>query len=51
MKYLLEDIFEPFTDKQVDILRQGIAAIDKEFNMTSSRTAVGIQGLTRMFRR
>ena len=38
--YLLEDIFEPFTDKQVDILRH---AIDKEFNMTSSSTAVRIQ--------
>ena len=41
--YLLEDIFELFTDKQVDVLRQEMAAIDKEFNMTSS-TAVRIQG-------
>ena len=41
--YLLEDIFEPFTGKQVDILRQEMAGIDKEFNM-ASRTAVRIQG-------
>ena len=38
-------IFEPFTDRQVDILRQEMAAIDKEFNMTSSSTAVRIQDL------
>ena len=43
--YLLEDIFEPFTDKQVDILRKEMAAIDKEFDMTSSSTAVRIQEL------
>ena len=48
--YLLEDIFEPFTDKRVDILRKEMAAIDKEFNMTSSSTAVRIQDRsTRMF--
>ena len=34
--YLLEDLFEPFTIKQVDILRKEMEAIDKEFNMTSS---------------
>ena len=33
--YLLEDLFEPFTIKQVDILRKEMEAIDKEFNMTS----------------
>ena len=44
--YLFEDIFvEPFTDKQIDILRKEMAAIDKEFNMTSSSTAVRIQDL------
>ena len=34
--YLLEDLFEPFTITQVDILRKEMEAIDKEFNMTSS---------------
>ena len=29
--YLLEDLFEPFTIKQVDILRKEMEAIDKEF--------------------
>ena len=50
--YLLEDLFEPFTDKQVDILREEMAAIEKEFNMTGSSTPVRIQDLrsTRMFR-
>ena len=43
--YLPEDIFEPFTDKQVDILRKEMAAIDKEFNMTSSSAAVRTQDL------
>ena len=38
--YLLEDLFEPFTIKQVDILRKEMEAIDKEFNMTSSSLAV-----------
>ena len=33
--YLWEDLFEPFTIKQVDILRKEMEAIDKEFNMTS----------------
>ena len=42
--YLLEDLFEPFTIKQVDILRKEMEAIDKEFNMTSSLT-VRIQDL------
>ena len=42
---LLEDLFEPLTDKQVDILREEMAAIDKEFNMNSSSTAVRIQDL------
>ena len=37
--YLLEDLFEPFTIKQVDILRKEMEAIDKEFNMTSSSLA------------
>ena len=41
--YLLEDLFEPFTVKQVDILRKEMEAIDKEFNMTSSSLAVRIQ--------
>ena len=40
--YLLEDLFEPFTIKQVDILRKEMEAIDKEFNMTSSSLAVRI---------
>ena len=39
-----EDIFEPFTDKQVDILRKEMADIDQD-NMTSSSTAVRIQDL------
>ena len=39
---LLEDLFEPFTIKQVDILRKEMEAIDKEFNMTSSSLAVRI---------
>ena len=43
--YLLEDLFKPFTIKQVDILRQEMEAIDKEFNMTSSSLAVRIQDL------
>ena len=43
--YLLEDLFEPFTIKQVDILRKEMEAIDKEFNMTSSRLAVRVQDL------
>ena len=43
--YLLEDIFEPFTDKQVEILRQEMVAIDREFNMTSSSTSDRIQDL------
>ena len=43
--YLLEDLFEPFTIKQVDILRKEVEAIDKEFNMTSSSLAVRIQDL------
>ena len=43
--YLLEDLFEPFTIKQVDILRKEMEAIDKEFNMTSSSLAVRIQEL------
>ena len=43
--YLLEDLFEPFTMKQVDILRKEMEAIDKEFNMTSSSLAVRIQDL------
>ena len=43
--YLLEDLFEPFTIKQVDILRKEMEAIDKEFNMTSSSLAVRIQDL------
>ena len=42
--YLLEDLFEPFTIKQVD-MRKEMEAIDKEFNMTSSSLAVGIQDL------
>ena len=33
--YLLEDLFEPFTDKQVDILQDEMVAIDKEFNMAA----------------
>ena len=37
--YLLEDLFEPLTIKQVDILRKEMEAIDKEFNMTSSSLA------------
>ena len=37
--------FEPFTIKQVDILRKETEAIDKEFNMTSSSLAVRIQDL------
>ena len=32
--YLLEDLFEPFTIKQVDILRKEMEAIDKEFKST-----------------
>ena len=43
--YLLEDLFEPFTIKQVDILRKEMEAIDREFNMTSSSLAVRIQDL------
>ena len=43
--YLLEDLFEPFTIKQVDILRKEMEAIDKEFNMTSSSLAVRMQDL------
>ena len=43
--YLLEDLFEPFTIKQVDILTKEMEAIDKEFNMTSSSLAVRIQDL------
>ena len=43
--YLLKDLFEPFTIKQVDILRKEMEAIDKEFNMTSSSLAVRIQDL------
>ena len=43
--YLLEDLFEPSTIKQVDILRKEMEAIDKEFNMTSSSLAVRIQDL------
>ena len=43
--YLLEDLFEPFTIKQVDILRKEMEAIDKEFNMTSSSLAVRTQDL------
>ena len=43
--YLLEDLFEPFTIKQVDILRKEMETIDKEFNMTSSSIAVRIQDL------
>ena len=43
--YLLEDIFEPFTTKQVDFLRKEMEAIDREFNMTSSSCAVKIQDL------
>ena len=42
---LLEELFEPFTIKQVDILRKDMEAIDKEFNMTSSSLAVRIQDL------
>ena len=42
---LLEGSFEPFTNKQVDILRKKVEAIDKEFNMTSSSTAVRFQDL------
>ena len=42
---LLEGLFEPFTIKQVDILRKEMEAIDKEFNMTSSSLAVRIQDL------
>ena len=42
---LLEDLFEPFTVKQVDILRKEMEAIDKEFNMTSSSLTVRIQDL------
>ena len=30
--YLLEDLFEPFTIKQVDILRKEMEAIDKKFD-------------------
>ena len=41
--YLLEDLFESFTIKQVDILRKEMEAIDKGFNMTSSSLAVRIQ--------
>ena len=43
--YLLEDIFEPFTNQQIDLLRKEMEAIDKEFNMTSSSDAVKIQDL------
>ena len=43
--YLLEDLVEPFTIKQVDIVRKEMEAIDKEFNMTSSSLAVRIQDL------
>ena len=43
--YLLEDLFEPFTVKQFDILRKKMEAIDKELNMTSSSLAVRIQDL------
>ena len=43
--YLLEDLLEPFTIKQVDILRKEMEAIDKEFNMTSSSLAVRVQDL------
>ena len=41
----MEDLFEPFTIKQVDILRKEMEAIDKEFNMNSSSLAVRIQDL------
>ena len=43
--YPLEDLFEPFAIKQVDILRKEMEAIDKEHNMTSSSLAVRIQDL------
>ena len=43
--HLLEDLLEPFTIKQVDILKKEMEAIDKEFNMTSSSLAVRIQDL------
>ena len=43
--YLLENIFEPFTTQQFDLLRKEMEAIDKEFNMTSSSDAVKIQDL------
>ena len=43
--YLLEDLFDPVTIKQVDILRKESEAIDKEFNMTSCSLAVRIQDL------
>ena len=43
--YFLEDLFEPFTIKQVDILRKEMEAIHKGFNMTSSSLAVRIQDL------
>ena len=42
---LLEDLFEPFTIKKVDILRKEMEAIDNQFNMTSSSLAVRIQDL------
>ena len=41
--YLLEDLFEPFTIKQVDILRKEMEAIDKEFNMTSQNPRPAVQ--------
>ena len=37
---LLEDLFEPFTIKQVDILRKEMEAIDKEFCSQNPRPAV-----------
>ena len=43
--YLLEDIFKPFTNQQIDLLRKEMEAIDKEFHMTSSSDAVKIQDL------
>ena len=40
-----DDLFEPFTNQQVDLLRKEKEPIDKEFNMTSSSNAVKIQDL------
>ena len=42
---LLEDIFEPFTNQQIDLLRKEMEVIEKELNLTSSSNAVKVQDL------